>query len=261
MKTTVYYFTGTGNSLKIARDIAEKLDGAELVPIARTGNSVQVTSESTGIVFPVYMFGLPLIVKDFIQKLDLPEPTYVFGVATHGGCPGAALVQMDKLLKKKGSRLSAGFTVRMPGNYIPLYGAIPVEKQVELFSRSEKTVERIVRTVRNREPARIEKSFFLVNILLSGIVYPLGSARIPVMDKKYWADDKCNSCGLCEKICPVNNIRLENGIPVWMHHCQQCVACLQWCPQEAIQYGKSTVGRKRYRHPDIKASDIIAQSE
>ena len=61
------------------------------------------------------------------------------------------------------------------------------------------------------------------------------------MDKQFRVDDKCNQCGICGKVCPSENITMQEGKPVWNHHCEQCFACLQWCPKKAIQYGKRTV--------------------
>ena len=77
------------------------------------------------------------------------------------------------------------------------------------------------------------------------------------MDKQFWVTDRCNSCGICVKVCPVNNINLIEGKPVWQHKCEHCLGCLQWCPKEAIQFGKSTAKRKRYHHPDIKVQDFM----
>jgi Pyruvate/2-oxoacid:ferredoxin oxidoreductase delta subunit len=78
------------------------------------------------------------------------------------------------------------------------------------------------------------------------------------MDKSFWADEKCNNCAICEKICPTQNILIKSSKPVWQHRCDQCFACLQWCPEEAIQYGKNTSKKKRYRHPEIKLSEMLA---
>ena len=80
------------------------------------------------------------------------------------------------------------------------------------------------------------------------------------MDKGFWVDEKCNSCGICKTACPCENIELKEGRPVWLHHCEQCLACIQWCPQEAIQYGKKTQRYERYRHPEVKLSDMLSVS-
>jgi MinD superfamily P-loop ATPase len=78
------------------------------------------------------------------------------------------------------------------------------------------------------------------------------------MDKSFFADEKCTACGICAKLCPSINIAITDGRPAWQHRCEQCFACLQWCPEEAIQYGKNTKNKKRYHHPEISLKDILA---
>ena len=118
VKNKLYYFTGTGNSLHVARNLAVTLGNTELIPIAALMNMdvVFVHTDCAGIVCPVYMWGLPLIVCDFLERLVLDDTPYIFGLVTYGGFPGGTLKQINTLLQKKGTRLSAGFGVRMPGN-------------------------------------------------------------------------------------------------------------------------------------------------
>jgi MinD superfamily P-loop ATPase len=80
-------------------------------------------------------------------------------------------------------------------------------------------------------------------------------------DQHFLADENCNNCGICEKVCPVNNIILVEGNPQWHHKCQQCLACINFCPENAIQYGKRTIGRGRYHHPDITVKDLLNQKQ
>lgn len=257
MATAIYYFSGTGNSLKVARDIAAELKDAELISIAKAmGSEPNLDYEKIGIVFPVYMWGLPLIVADFLRKLKNSK-NYFFAAATYGGFPGASVVQAAKLLEANGIKLSAGFAVRMPGNYTPMYGAIPDGKQKRIFEDAGKKARKIAEFVRSGKTNKPEKSFPLLNWLFSNKFYSFAAPHIHDMDKRFWADEKCNSCGICEKVCPVSDITLENGKPVWHNRCQQCLACLQWCPVEAIQYGKSTAGRKRYRNPEANVKDFL----
>lgn len=259
MRTTLYYFSATGNCLKVARDIAQELGDTEIVSIPKVmGNSeVYTDAKNIGIVYPVYMFGMPLIVSKFIKKLKTRSDQYIFSAATYGGMMGASLLQTAKELKKQGLKLSAGFGVKMPGNYTPLYGAIALDKQEKMFIKEKDKIKFIAETIRNNKKSKIDKSFFLINLIFSGIIYNLCSPYIPKMDKAFWVDDKCNSCGVCQKVCPVKNIELVNGKPKWLGRCEQCMACLQWCPEEAIQYGKNTSSRKRYHHPEIKLEDVI----
>jgi flavodoxin/NAD-dependent dihydropyrimidine dehydrogenase PreA subunit len=259
MRTVIFYFTGTGNCLKVARDLAAELGEAEVVSIARAiSEKKALTADCIGIIYPVYMFGMPLIIKRFIDQLAADKNNYIFAVATYGGLAGAALAQTAGQLKRRGLKLSAGFCVRMPGNYTPLYGAIPREKQDQLFEKEKQKIKEISVAVKDKKNKITGRGFFLVNMFFSGLLYNLCSSKIPFMDKDFWADEKCTRCGICAKVCPVNNIKLVDGKPSWLHKCEQCLACLHWCPVEAIQYAKATAGRKRYRHPQIKLEDMYS---
>ena len=84
--------------------------------------------------------------------------------------------------------------------------------------------------------------------------------QVQKMDRSFRADNKCNGCAICSKICPANNIEMVNEKPVWLHRCEQCFACLQWCPQEAIQCGKKTAKYPRYHHPEVTLKDMLEQA-
>ena len=133
---------------------------------------------------------------------------------------------------------------------------MPVETQRDLFARAEAKIERIAALVGRREAGAPERGPFWQNVLFS-LIYRRSFPYVPTMDKKFWVDEKCNACPVCERICPARNIELKDGRPVWLHRCEQCLACIQWCPQEAIQYGKKTPGYRRYRHPEVELSEIL----
>lgn len=260
MSAAIFYFSATGNSLAVAKDLALGLGGAKLIPITKAlKNNHEQPFDVIGIVYPVYMFGLPLIVADFIKQIKLKTNTYIFSVATLGGLPGRAHTLIRKILKNRGHQLAAGFSVRMPGNYTPLYAAIPKEKQDKMFNAEKERVKFILESVLVKKHAIIEQRPFLPNFLLYNLLYKSGILQVPLSGKNFWLTAACTQCGLCAKICPVENIELIESKPKWLKHCQHCMACLQWCPVEAIQYNKSTVGRKRYHHPEITAEEIIQQ--
>jgi ferredoxin len=260
MVKAIYYFSGTGNSLVVARDLAKELGEAALIPIAKAvREGADLPYDSIGIVFPVYILGIPLIVADFLKKLQVGRDTYIYAVATFGGLAGRALELTAQILGRRGIKLSAGFGVLMPGNYTPLYEAISADRQRAMFLKEKEKVKEIASAVREKRSGIMERSHPLISLLIYLVCYRLGAAQIRKEDKKYWTDDKCTGCGICEKVCPVYNIKMHDGRPVWLHHCEHCLACLQWCPVEAIQYKKITIGRKRYHHPEVKAADIMAQ--
>lgn len=258
MGTNLYYFSGTGNSLKVAKDLAQNLGDTNIISIRSVikNSVIEDTADRIGIIFPVYMWGLPLIVKRFVEKFFPKNNTYLFAITTYGSMPATTLPQINKLLKKKNLKLSSGFGILMPGNYTPRYGALPEEKQQNMFSNEKQKIQEIAKVIRNNQIRRIEKNNFLINFIFSTIIYKLGSTQIPKMSKDFWVEDKCDGCGICVKVCPVKNVRLIEGKPKWRYKCEQCLACLQWCPQEAIQFGKKTVGRKRYRNPEINLKEI-----
>jgi ferredoxin len=258
MRTTIFWFSGTGNSLKAARDVAAGLGDAKLVQIRKPfQKDYDLSADRIGIVFPVYMWGLPLAVKEFAEQLSAGPDKYIFAVTTYGGFPGGTIPMLAKILKKGKMKLSAGFGLLMPGNYTPMYGAIPDEKQQKMFKAADEKVKKIIDTVKSGASLKLESNNFFVNALFTGFIYKGGSRQIRGADKNYNVQDNCTKCGICAKVCPSANINLADGKPVWQHRCEQCMACLQWCPVEAIQYGKKTAGRKRYHHPSVKAADMF----
>lgn len=261
MSVTIYYFSATGNSLVVARDMASEFEGARLIPITKAlGPGREEDADIVGIVFPVYMFGLPLIVVDFLKTLSVKPGAYIFTIATFGGFPGRAHSLAKEILKARGIKLASGFSVMMPGNYTPLYEAIPKEKQEGMFRKEKIRVKEIARLVRECKRGIFEEKPRFFNFLVYSLLYRAGAKRIPDSDKGLWFTDACIKCGLCSEVCPVNNIEMRDGRPFWLNHCQHCMACLQWCPVQAIQYKKATLGKKRYHHPSITEKDIRTQS-
>jgi ferredoxin/flavodoxin len=262
LKAQIFYFSGTGNSLVVARCVAERIEG-DLIAIASVVHkeSIQAEAEVIGLVFPVYMRGVPLIVKRFVKKIRNLEGRYIFAIATHGGKPGATINIIKKEIEKNKGSLAAGFAVRMPGNYISMYGAIEEGRQRKMFEDAEEKTQYIVKYVVEGQRGAMEFGRGFADFFLAGIVYHLVSQNIPKMDKRFYVEDTCSHCGTCKKVCPVNNIDLIDAKPFWKGHCEQCLACLQWCPEAAIQSGKTTVGRTRYHNPNVKLSDMIGLFE
>lgn len=258
MKTEVYYFTGTGNSLAVARDIAQKTEG-RLISISEVLNNetIEIGAKTAIIVFPVYMWGIPLIVERFVKSIKNLQDISIYAIATYGGMPAATINVFAETLEKCGGKLAAGFAVKMPGNYTPMYGAISEKSQKKMFANWTKKADFVADYINSGKPGRYENNNWLISSLFTGVIYNSSAKYIPQMDCDFLADEKCNKCGICQKICPVSNIHIENGTPVWEGKCEQCMACLQWCPEKAIQYSKATAKRKRYHHPKVTLTDIL----
>ena len=259
MKTDLFCYTGTGNSLWIARELAKGLGDARIYPMNRIpGEGIESGADVVGIVFPVHIWGLPHPVIAALDGLAKDPSRYYFAVAVNAGQAAATLLQLKRLMQAKGLSLSSGFEIAMPSNYIPWGGPGPEEKRTARFDKARRKIGQIAAAVVRREEWPVEKGPLWQNILLSWL-YKLSFPRVPLMDKGFWVDEKCNACAICASVCPCGNIALEAGKPVWLHHCEQCLACIQWCPREAIQFGKKTPGYERYHHPEVTLQDMLAQ--
>jgi ferredoxin len=261
MKTIIYYFTGTGNSLAAARTICRHLGDCELVSIAsldRDQGEIIPPADRVGIVCPVYDLGLPSIVAEFVQRLDLSRAGYCFTVLTMGGFGASALHQLDDLVFARSRRhLDAAFTVKMVGNFVPLYEPAKGKKREKLLADAEQRLAGIAEKIDMGLIVKPDAGF--VTGLLKRFMYDGFIRQIHDADKNFFADEKCTSCGTCADVCPVHNIDMVEGKPVWKHHCELCCACIHLCPVEAIQFGQKTKTRGRYRHPDLKITDMKAQ--
>ena len=263
MKTVLYYFTGTGNSLSVAEGLCRRLGDCELVPLASVREAPGIIvpgADRVGIVTPVYFLGLPSLVAVFAGRLDLSRARYVFAMVTMGGSGGsAALRQLDGILRRGpgGRGLDAGFTVKMPGNYILMYEPPPGKRQEEILRDAERRVEEIADLVNRGHRGRLAWS--PIASLVHRVMYPRFIAGVHDADRRFTADDRCSSCGVCAEVCPVGNIRLEGGRPSWQHRCEQCMACIHLCPTGAIQAGPKTEKRGRYHHPAVEIEALRGQ--
>jgi ferredoxin len=264
MKTILYYFTGTGNSLAAAQKIAAALGETELVPIAvlaETLGEITPAAERVGIICPVYFAGLPLMVASFAERLDPAAVQYLFAVTTHGGGgESAALRQLDTILRKRQGRgLDAGFGVVMPGNYILMYESPQGKEREEILAKADNQIAVIAGDIVRCEKRPLPAS--LVPRLLFSLAYPWFRSHVRSDDKKFTVSDKCTSCGTCVAVCPSKNIELAGGKPVWKHRCELCCSCIHNCPVQAIQAGDKTEKRQRYRNPDVTLADLKIHTE
>jgi ferredoxin/flavodoxin len=260
MKTTIFYFSGTGNSLKVAIDLCDALDDCVMIPMVKDWGkeTVVANSEKVGFIFPMHYWGLPRVVYDFIYKLNLDKVKYIFTVISRASdVDGIAFLQIEELLNKKGKHLNAGYFIEMPANFIIGEDIYSKEEQEECFKEEEIQVNKIANDVIAKK-ANIEidltkkkRSFEKTNKAFRDNVFE--------SDKFFYADETCNSCGICEKVCPLRNIKIIEGKPQWQHQCVQCLACIHYCPEGSIQYGDKTIERGRYHHPEITVKDMIGQ--
>jgi ferredoxin len=257
MTGTIYYFTGTGNSLAAARTIAESLGDMSLVPISSTAGKGAQGLGVTGLVFPLQFCGLPEVVRRFAGRLDLDLSEYTFAVVTRRGGPSRALCQLRDIFGAGGWVLDAGFLLNMPGNYTPLFDVPSREKQAAILEAASGRLSGICAAIRSRATHTDRES--MLERMIGHEIYHMWIESIGSRDGRFHLTDGCTSCGVCAGVCPVGNITIEGGRPVWHGRCQQCFACFHFCSEKVIQFGPKTVKRGRYHHPDTRPDDIARQ--
>ncbi len=261
MRTTIYYFTGTGNTLAVARSLGAELGDAELVPIARAvrQRSVTTNADTVGIAFPVYFLDMPGIVREFVKKLRFTGSPYIFGFATCGEQPGGALFSLKTLLEEKGATLSAGFALVMPENYIgPVDLMGDAGHRREKYSRAAGRIPEIAAAIREQRWSVPEGTDSAV-LRIGGHVTRFLMTSVYNTPRRLHATGKCNRCRVCERICPMRNITVDAGAVRRGSACTQCYACIHWCPKEAVEIGGRTAGKPRYHHPDVTLEDMMDQ--
>ena len=252
MENIVFYFSGTGNCLKVAKDISKKLGNCEIISM---GKSFSFTKQfdSIGFVFPTYFWGLPKKVIEFIEniKLENNKNAYYYSIATYGGSAGNAIYQLYKLLlDKHGIKLNYGQKLQMFSNYVIMYDMS--EKINEITEKSNKKLIPIIDSIKIKKNNRVNKLTGVFKFINSNFL-----KKVSTMDKDYLVNNNCTGCAICEKVCPVKNIEMVNNKPEFKHHCENCVACIQFCPQKAIDYKNETQNRGRYTNPEINYNDLF----
>jgi NAD-dependent dihydropyrimidine dehydrogenase PreA subunit len=255
LKTLILYFTGTGNSLMVAKAIAKDLGNTKVAHISTLYDPQQVLSaERFGLVIPVYWGGLPKIVLNAIPLLKNRDLHYIFAVATHAGGPGKVLPQLRAELQKYGQDLNAGICLQMPSNYVLGYNP-PSDASIQSdLAHADIALAEFVKVIKAAETHRPKSDF--PRFSAPSKVYQEFIASVNQSDRDFWVDENCTECELCMRVCPVQNIEMDGGRPKWLHRCEQCLACINWCPAIAIKRGKRQSERKRYTNPRVSAEEL-----
>ncbi|KZX12496.1 EFR1 family ferrodoxin [Methanobrevibacter filiformis] len=254
MTNIVFYFSGTGNSLKVAKSIAEELKNVEIVSMNQIAEvNLEKEYETIGFVYPVYFGGLPNKVYDFVSNLDLKnnKNSYYYGIATYGGFVGNGISQLNELLQYKHDlSLDFGEKLKMFANYIVKYKMR--DNVIETTEKSNKDLIPILDKIKRKEEKKSKKSGILFKFF-----YNKGIKNIKRIDKNYNVNINCTYCGICVNLCPVQNIKINSNKHEFNHECEQCMACIQYCPEQALNYKNKTQNRGRYNHPDINYEELV----
>lgn len=243
----ILYFTGTGNSEYVAKKI-QKETGDKLLNLfqkIRENDHTELRSDTPWIfVVPTYAWRIPHIVEKWIRETKLSGSRDIYFVMTCGGSVGNAGKYLKKLCSQKDMNYKGCYQLVMPENYIAMFSTPTKEEAMKVMEAAEPEIQAAIDLIKDGKTFP-ERQITFKDKSNSGIVndlfYPL-----MVHAKKFYATDACISCGKCETVCPLGNIHMNDGKPVWGKSCTHCMACICRCPKEAIEYGNHSKGLPRY---------------
>ncbi len=280
--TAIFYFSGTGNSLYVAKKMKDHIKDAQLYPIVSLMDCDQITpvEQRLVIIFPVYALTVPLIVRSFLSKLNFKHTKYIAVVATRLGVYFNDFHRIDKLLKKKQMKVDAYYLINMPNNDIKIkdYKVLSQEDFDTLEKEVDEQIEEIAHNLLLNKKHRIKDENYIIPMtfgdMRDGIIWYI-VPKLMTFSKwiggvnYFYVKDYCNGCGLCEKVCLSGKLNIHEKEPVWHKKvlCHMCYACINYCPKEAIQIS-SIPGLKsysedneRYHNPHIEHQEIANQKE
>ncbi len=264
----LYYFSGTGNSIHIARELKERIPDCILIPIIGCLNrkEIRTNADIAGIIFPIHAHTFPWVVKEFLKRFDGSSTTYLFAISNRE-CADKVFRDMDKILMKENLKLDASFAVNTPVNFIPVF-TVPTKEEIkELEENLQNKLDIIKDIISNRKSYHentggaikgLAKTFLRMSTFIFQKSAYFG------LQKSFYVDENCIGCGTCERVCLSNKIKILDKKPVWDKSiaCVYCFACISYCPTTAIQARrKRTKHKGRYHHPLINAKDIAEQKK
>lgn len=246
----ILYFTGTGNSRYIAKQIAN-LTGDRLVSINKRIKENDTSGiNATGrliFVVPTYCWRIPRLVEEWIAKTRFTGTENVYFIMNCGTSIGNAKKYIKRLCKRKNFKYMGVVSIVMPENYIAMYDAPDESVAIQIIENANLVIGKIGEIIRQGKVVTDRQSN-LIDCLKSSVINTIFYSFLVKADK-FTVDDKCVGCGICVKECSLNNINLKGNKPVWGKECTHCMACICKCPKEAIEYGEKSVGKIRYKCP------------
>lgn len=250
----VLFFTGTGNSKYCADFLAHSLGDTCIDLSQRIKNkdySAFESEKSYIICAPTYAWRIPLAVTELLENAELKGSKDIYFVMTCGGQIGKAEKYNRALCEKIGKNYKGTLKVKMAENYLAMFEVTDEREEELLMKEADDTLASASKKIASGEVLDEVKEGAIGNIL-SGVVNEMFN-KYYLKDDKFTAKGNCTSCGLCAKKCPLGNIDIKDGKPLWKGNCTHCMACISYCPVSAIEYGKKSEGKRRYRCREFKA--------
>lgn len=251
-ENVIFCYSGTGNCLDMAKNIARGLGDTDVVMMRHKPAVTDVRgAKRVGFVFPCYAGGLPGGVEESMRSIKADPTAYIFAVCQCAAYPGTGLSILHSIF-----RLDYWAVVTHQCSCITLFPhtmMLPPLTPEGAQDRSEREAKRIARDV--KAMTRSEKA------PKANLLNKVESKAWPALAKRkatqFAVGGMCIGCGTCARVCPRGNIKMADGKPRFGTDCIQCLACLQYCPQEAISLGALTRKREHYHNPNVTADDLV----
>lgn len=261
----IIYFSACGNSKQASEMLAQKIGDERVVNIAKAFKNNEFEyrledGESLGFVFPVYFWGVPSVVLDFIKQLKIEnlKDNYVYTAMTCGSSTGLAGKMLKKALKKRGIALNAEYGIVMPDTYVVMFPVNEKSEAIEILDKAETYIDKVASSIKEKKTGKTNEYKGGIKQFITYITYPLYN-KVYRKTKRFKVSDSCIGCGICAKICPVSAIEMkpeasdsEKNRPTWvLDKCVHCLACIHRCPQNSIANGMSSTNGQ-YINPRVK---------
>ncbi|CDZ74302.1 hypothetical protein ING2D1G_0102 [Peptoniphilus sp. ING2-D1G] len=243
----ILYFSGTGNSKYIAKKLANiiKDEVVDLFSFIKENKEARFISEKPYVVVcPTYGWRMPRFLSDFLKTVKFAGSGNLYVIMNCGSSIGSAEKYLLRDLRETTLDFKGLYGIIMPENYIMLFNLDSDEKNAQILKEAEDKISYAAGVISEGKSFKENRSSVLDDFL-SGFLNDVFFKFI-VKDKKFYYTKECNKCGICAKVCVLNNIEYRDGYPKWRGNCTHCAACIANCPMKAIEYGSRTVGKKRY---------------
>jgi len=282
LKIEIFYFSGTGNSLHVARELQRRIPESKLVPIIHLlcQDNIKTSADTIGFVFPCFCLTIPIPLHDLLKKIDLTSAQYIFAICTRGGSHSEAFEYLNKVIKKQDRHLNAQVNVNMPWNHM-------IDQNLPAITNSQETIRHLESLMQSKlerfAKSIITRDSFIESDMDVNLELSFGIKMFDLLVPKslnykahnymyqhlvrFYSDSECTGCGTCERVCLSERIKLINGKPVWKQNakCYACLACINYCPKRAIQVESRfpirsrTSENDRYHHQLVTYKDIADQ--
>lgn len=256
MNVALIVFSGTGNTLHVAKHLARALHNLEASvtiitlgldkherEVAHAFKEKIATFDRIGFAFPVLGFGAPVNIVAFAQTLPTNNAkVFIFkSAADDHQVNNAASEELEKILTHKGYDVFHDFLYIMPCNFMVSYPkAFSLQMIDALGQKAALHAVEIIEEKRSK--LLISKVWHLVARTIHHLESNYGRQRF---GQALHTTSQCTLCLTCLKHCPVQNITCEGSVLTFHDKCLFCMRCIYGCPKQAID-------AKRYHWAIIK---------